>query len=199
MSTWIDFKELRSKLRFSDVFRHYAVQVTVKGERATGFCPLPTHQGQRRSPSFSVHLERGIWQCFGCQAKGNLLDFACRMEGCRGTCAVTTARSSLRRRSARGLRAPRSRRCTSSQAVRGRTVTRKASTASCAMNCSTWRSSPTCPKRERWGRHGDWTTTIAVHTRRWAIRRPRCSRGSVKARSAEYRRRLRASPPRKTP
>jgi DNA primase len=81
MSTWIDFKELRLKLRFSDVFRHYKVQMTVKGERATGFCPLPTHQGQRKSPSFSVHLERGIWQCFGCQAKGNILDFACRMEG----------------------------------------------------------------------------------------------------------------------
>jgi DNA primase len=81
MSTWIDFKELRMKLRFLEVLEHYSIEVTVKGQRATGFCPLPTHRGQRRSPSFSVNLVRGIWQCFGCQAKGNVLDFACRMEG----------------------------------------------------------------------------------------------------------------------
>jgi DNA primase len=79
--TWIDFKELRNLLRFSEVFAHYDVQLNVKGMRATGYCPLPSHQGKRRSPSFSVNLERGIWQCFGCHAKGNVLDFCCRMEG----------------------------------------------------------------------------------------------------------------------
>jgi DNA primase len=78
---WIDFKQLRTTLKFQEVLDHYQVKVTVKGERATGFCPLPSHQGQRRSPSFSLHLPRGIWQCFGCHAKGNVLDFACRMEG----------------------------------------------------------------------------------------------------------------------
>ena len=74
-TTWIDFKELRTLLRFSEVFAHYNVQLNVKGERATGYCPLPTHQGKRKSPSFSVNIERGIWQCFGCHAKGNVLDF----------------------------------------------------------------------------------------------------------------------------
>jgi DNA primase len=78
---WIDFKQLRSTLKFQDVLEHYHVSVKPKGDRATGFCPLPTHQGKRNSPSFSVDLTRGIWQCFGCHAKGNVLDFACRMEG----------------------------------------------------------------------------------------------------------------------
>jgi DNA primase len=81
MHTWIDFKELRSLLRFADVFAHYKIQLNVKGERATGYCPLPNHQGKRKSPSFSVNIKRGIWQCFGCHAKGNVLDFCCRMEG----------------------------------------------------------------------------------------------------------------------
>src|SRR5256885_1006465 len=81
MAEWIDFRELRSKLRFADVLEHYKVHLNVKGDKASGFCPLPTHQGQRKSPSFSVSLERGIFQCFGCQAKGNVLDFACQMEG----------------------------------------------------------------------------------------------------------------------
>jgi DNA primase len=78
---WIDFKQLRANLKFAEVLDHYKVKLTIKGDRATGFCPLPTHQGQHKSPSFSVSLERGIWQCFGCHAKGNVLDFACRMEG----------------------------------------------------------------------------------------------------------------------
>ena len=81
MSAWIDFKELRTKLRMSDVLSHYKVELKVRGDRATGFCPLPTHSGKRHSPSFSVQLVRGIWQCFGCGAKGNVLDLACRLEG----------------------------------------------------------------------------------------------------------------------
>lgn len=78
---WIDFRTLRSELKFPDLLRHYRVELKVKGDRASGFCPLPTHQGMRTSPSFSANLLRGIWQCFGCQASGNVLDFACRMEG----------------------------------------------------------------------------------------------------------------------
>src|SRR5689334_18075301 len=81
MGQWIDFKVLRSQLKFTDVLAHYSVQLTVKGDQAQGYCPLPTHKGERHSPSFSVNLARGIWQCFGCGAKGNVLDFAIRMEG----------------------------------------------------------------------------------------------------------------------
>jgi len=32
------------------------------------------------SPSFSANLKRGIFQCFGCGAKGNVLEFAALME-----------------------------------------------------------------------------------------------------------------------
>jgi CHC2 zinc finger len=52
-----------------------------RGEQWHGFCPLPTHEGKRQSPSFSANVGRGIWQCFGCGAKGNLIEFAARMEG----------------------------------------------------------------------------------------------------------------------
>lgn len=82
MSQWIDFKEMRSRLRFADVLDHYGIKLGSNGrDQVQGFCPLPSHQGQRRSPSFSANLERGIWQCFGCGAKGNVLDFAVRMDG----------------------------------------------------------------------------------------------------------------------
>lgn len=81
MATWVDFAELRKTLRFADVLRDYSVEVKAKGDHATGFCPLPGHNGQRRTPSFSADLKRGIFQCFGCGAKGNALDFAVLMEG----------------------------------------------------------------------------------------------------------------------
>jgi DNA primase len=80
MSTWIDFKELRSKLDFEQVLRHYCVEVKRKGNQHHGYCPLPNHNGKKNSPSFSASLERGIFQCFGCGAKGNILDFAAMMS-----------------------------------------------------------------------------------------------------------------------
>jgi DNA primase len=85
MSAWIDFKELREKIRIADVLKQHNVQLKVRGEKATGLCPLPTHpvrhDGKKRSASFSVNLSRGIWQCFGCHAKGNVLDLGTRLLG----------------------------------------------------------------------------------------------------------------------
>lgn len=80
MKTWIDFKALRAKLDFEEVLQHYGVEVKCKGKQHHGFCPLPNHNGKKNSPSFSVNLERGIFQCFGCGAKGNVLEFAALME-----------------------------------------------------------------------------------------------------------------------
>jgi DNA primase len=80
MSAWIDFKELRANLDFEQLLRHYGVEVKRRGDQHHGFCPLPSHQGKRNSPSFSANLTRGIFQCFGCGAKGNLLEFAALME-----------------------------------------------------------------------------------------------------------------------
>jgi DNA primase len=83
-STWVDFKELRTRLRFADVLRSHNVELKIKGDRATGFCPLPghpRHEGKRRTPSFSANLTRGLFNCFGCHAHGNAIDFQCYMSG----------------------------------------------------------------------------------------------------------------------
>lgn len=80
MNTWINFKELRARLDFEQVLRHYKVEVKSKGTQHHGYCPLPNHNGKRNSPSFSANLQRGIFQCFGCGAKGNTIEFAAMME-----------------------------------------------------------------------------------------------------------------------
>ena len=79
-TNWIDFKALRAKLDFEAVLKNYGVEVKRKGNQHHGFCPLPNHNGKKNSPSFSANLERGIFQCFGCGAKGNVLEFAAFME-----------------------------------------------------------------------------------------------------------------------
>jgi DNA primase len=68
------------KLRFEQVLRYYGIEVNRKGDQHTGRCPLPAHGGSRDSPTFSVNLERNIFQCFGCKAHGNVLEFAVMME-----------------------------------------------------------------------------------------------------------------------
>jgi DNA primase len=77
---WIDFKALRAGLDFAQVIEHYGVEVKRKGDQHMGYCPLPNHNGKRNSPSFSANLKKGIFQCFGCGARGNVLDFAALME-----------------------------------------------------------------------------------------------------------------------
>lgn len=79
---WVDFRALRAQLDFRKVLLHYGVEIKDGGKKQKlCYCPLPSHKGKRKSPSFSINFEKGIWQCFGCSAKGNILDFAARMEG----------------------------------------------------------------------------------------------------------------------
>jgi DNA primase len=79
-TNWIDIEGLKTRLDFAKILRHYGVELKLKGDQHHGFCPLPSHNGKKNSPSFSANLKRGIWQCFGCGEKGNVLDFAVLME-----------------------------------------------------------------------------------------------------------------------
>lgn len=78
---WVNYKEVRRQVDFDHVLAGYDVEVKTKGDQRQGFCPLPAHQGKRRSPSFSVNVKKNIWQCFGCGARGNVIDFVALMEG----------------------------------------------------------------------------------------------------------------------
>jgi DNA primase len=48
-------------------------------DQLQGCCPI--HRG-RRDDSFRVHLTKNIFQCFACQAHGNVVDFVAAMEPC---------------------------------------------------------------------------------------------------------------------
>lgn len=46
------------------------------GRRWTGLCPFHAE----KSPSFHLNAEEGLWYCFGCQAKGDIISFVREIE-----------------------------------------------------------------------------------------------------------------------
>ena len=48
------------------------------GDEYTVCCPF--HQESR--PSFNLNVRRGVWHCFGCDAKGDLVTLICRLDDC---------------------------------------------------------------------------------------------------------------------
>lgn len=79
--TWVNFKDIRAKLKMEEVLRLYDIAVKSKdGVQHVGQCPLPGHTEKRDITSFSANLKLGIFQCFGCGAKGNVLEFAALMD-----------------------------------------------------------------------------------------------------------------------
>lgn len=85
---------------------------------------------------------------------------------CPAMFVPTTARSSSPKRCGSGLSPSVRRLRSSSRAARGRTATARASTRSCATNCSTVRSSIASPRQRSSSRHGDATTTPSDRTHR---------------------------------
>ena len=70
----VDFRQLRSVVSMTMVLDLMGyVPRERSGPRWRGPCPL--HQStSETSRSFSVQVERNIFQCFRCGAKGNALD-----------------------------------------------------------------------------------------------------------------------------
>ena len=74
---YIDFAFVKEHAAFELVLAHYnLIPVGTGAERAV-LCPFH----KERKPSCKVELERKIFHCFGCDAKGNVLEFVACMEG----------------------------------------------------------------------------------------------------------------------
>jgi DNA primase len=70
----VDYAALRSRLTLGQVLELLGfVPSTHFGAQVRGPCPVHGSHTPR-SRSFSAHLERHCWHCFGCGAHGNALD-----------------------------------------------------------------------------------------------------------------------------
>ena len=70
-----------------------AARTGVEVYRASGSlsvrCPLPSHGHFDRTPSLRLHLDDGLFSCFGCGAKGDVVEWVCRSEGVDWRAAIT--------------------------------------------------------------------------------------------------------------
>lgn len=75
---WVDFRQIKQSVTFEQVLAHYGISLKpAKGDELLGLCPF--HEDTK--PSFRVNTKKRVFHCFGCDAKGNVLDFVVRKEG----------------------------------------------------------------------------------------------------------------------
>jgi DNA primase len=67
---------VKARADIVEIVRRY-VDLRPVGGRLVGVCPFH----QETKGSFNVHPDRGYFHCFGCQAKGDVIDFYCRING----------------------------------------------------------------------------------------------------------------------
>lgn len=65
-----------SKIDINDVIGEY-VHLKKSGKNYLGLCPFHAE----KTPSFSVHVEKQFYRCFGCGAAGNAVSFLMDIEG----------------------------------------------------------------------------------------------------------------------
>jgi len=68
------FSEVKTRLNIGEVFRFYGVRL----DKAS-FTVCPFHRD--KTPSLKVYLDKGSFHCFGCNAHGDVIDFAGRLFG----------------------------------------------------------------------------------------------------------------------
>ena len=76
---WVDFKEIKSRVSLKDVLAHYGLLegLKQKGDELSGLCPFH----KETKGSFRANLAKNAFNCFGCKAHGNILDFVSLKEG----------------------------------------------------------------------------------------------------------------------
>ena len=73
---WIDFALVREHGDFASILARYDIAPARIQGQVSVLCPF--HDDRR--PSLSVNLERKVFHCFACQAKGDILDFVAMIE-----------------------------------------------------------------------------------------------------------------------
>jgi len=77
---WVDFRAVKEAVSMEAILRHYQVpNLRRRHDQLQGRCPI--HRGER-DDSFRASLSKNVFQCFACQAHGNVMDFVVAIEMC---------------------------------------------------------------------------------------------------------------------
>jgi DNA primase len=79
-NSWVDFKAVKAAVSIHMVLDHYGNNWLRKetGD-LVGKCPI--HQGDGKR-TFRVNVKKNVFNCFSCNARGNVIDFVAAMEQC---------------------------------------------------------------------------------------------------------------------
>ncbi len=82
-SSWVDYNEIKSKIRIADILEYYGIGLNRKGpDHLVGCCPLPEHAGDRDNENaFHVSLDKNCFNCLTHCGGGNIIDLARAMGG----------------------------------------------------------------------------------------------------------------------
>ncbi len=79
ISQYADIFQLTKEIHTADAVQRFNIMdLTQRGRRWLGRCPLPDHNDS--SPSFCVFSDGG-WHCFGCGEHGDAVDLVARVYG----------------------------------------------------------------------------------------------------------------------
>jgi len=72
---------VRQRHSLAEVARRSGIEVTRDAGSVTVRCLFPRHGHYDRSPSLRLHLETGLYVCFGCGAHGDVVEWVQTSEG----------------------------------------------------------------------------------------------------------------------
>jgi transposase len=84
---WVDFEHVKAQLPLARVLEHLQLMDGLRGtsSQRKGPCPLhgPKPEGQKRGRTFSVNLDKNVFQCFqpACAKKGDVIDLWAALKG----------------------------------------------------------------------------------------------------------------------
>ncbi len=77
---WIDFNLVKQSVSMEMLIIHFGLfEVQRKEDEVRLRCPF--HNGNSDN-SMAINLTRNMFYCFGCKAKGNVIDFVAKYEDC---------------------------------------------------------------------------------------------------------------------
>lgn len=78
---FVDFKQLKEQVSIRQIIEHYDLlgDFSERGDRLSGCCPFCDSDNET---TFRVSLSKNCFNCFSCEAQGNMLDFVRLRESC---------------------------------------------------------------------------------------------------------------------
>ena len=77
----VAIEQARARFSLLEVAERTGICIPRSGGSVTVRCPFPSHGHYDSSPSLRLYLDDGIWHCFGCGCRGDVVEWVSQTEG----------------------------------------------------------------------------------------------------------------------